>query len=441
MKSNHKYVLQSSILFLIYVMFVKLLLSAHLSIFTYVLCFAMLIPCRYLLSFFADRSFIGILSKELDAKKYYDAINHKYLRLSIIYKLNAEWLVGDYRRLIIMSTAGFKSSRRIRSKCIFLSYLARAYFDIRDYENLSKTVDVFFKLQQNNKKSQKILANYTVFQYYKAYLDKDFEQCVFLTEMRKKKINNDRYNGKLQSLINNINLGIAYYELGDMEKAKAIFQWFIEASPNLNALYEISVMYINAIEGNCLPCSKVHVEEDDAMKNAIISTEKQIKRNKLTLFILISILIGAFVVFSCIEYIEYSKAKDEYIAAVAEYEKDMNEAMERNYPNGEVLVNFNVKKDKQYIDNFGIINTGKRIDLVNVHSINNGENIDFTIIVKKVKIGKYYCEKSPVTNYYIGFKIYDEKKNAKDFYHVVEFTYENTKYWFVIDYIGETPKK
>ena len=31
--------------------------------------------------------------------------------------------------------------------------------------------------------------------------------------------------------------------------------------------------------------------------------------------------------------------------------------------------------------------------------------------IKNVKIGKYYCEKSPVTNYYIGFKIYDEKKN------------------------------
>ena len=435
MKSNHKYILQGSTLFLIYVIFVKLVLSAQLSILTYVLCIAMLIPYRYLLSFFADRSFISVLSKELDAKKYYDAINHKYLRLPIIYKLNAEWLVGDYRKLIIMSTAGFKSSKSIRSKCMFLSYLARAYFDARDYINLSKTVDIFFKLQQNN---QKLLSQFPTFQYYKSYLDKDFEQCVSLTEMRKKKINNGSYNGKLQSLINNINLGIAYYELGNMEKAKVIFQWFIETSPNLNSLYGISVMYINAIEGNCLPCSKIHVEEDDAMKNAIISTEKQFNRNKVTWFGLISILIVAFVAFPCIQY---SKAKDEYIAAVAEYEKDMNEAMERNYPNGEVLANFNVKKDKQYIDNFGIINTGKRIDLVNLHSINSGENIDFTIIVKNVKIGKYYCKKSPATDYYIGFKIYDEKKNAKDFYHVVEFTYENTKYWFVIDYIGETPKK
>ena len=103
---------------------------------------------------------------------------------------------------------------------------------------------------------------------------------------------------------------------------------------------------------------------------------------------------------------------------------------------------FYANDNEPYIASLCIVNTSEGLDLVSVFTYENDEEtIDISILVSNMKIDEYYCTQSDVSKYYIGFQIYSSKPKDNDYYNIVDFTYNNTDYWFIIDYIEETPKK
>lgn len=434
MKKHHKYFILCSVLYSVCLVVVVLLFLFCPPVLSFVLCLLMGLPCKFLVTLFANKIFISILSNELDAQKFYNTIYQKNMRPPIVYQLNAEWYIGNYQKLIALSSAGYKNAKSVRWKCVYLLYLARSYFDVRDYEHLAETVDAFYQLQKDKKKKQKLLLRYPIFQYYKAYLNRDFEKCISLTQMRMGKIQKNRINGKLQWLTTQSDLAVAYYELGNIDKSKEIFEWFIETTPKLNNFYNLSVMYNNAIEEKNAPCSTFQWDEEDAAKieQAFLSLERKRQRNRRILCILIVFCVVVLTAFECIKYTEKLLKQKAYNAALVEYEKDLNTAISTYYHKAKFIKYFAVRDGEQHIDTFCLIDVGDRLDLASVVTYDGGETLDLIQIVEDVQILHDYYVKSAVGNRKITFCISDKQLNDSDYKDIIEYSRNNLNYWIGI---------
>ena len=250
MKNYHKYLIQCIPIYVIWFALLTFVSFFYRTAWSYALCLLVLLPCRLLEIFFVNKNFLSILSNELDAQKFYNTIYKKPPRPGMLYRVYAEWYIGNYQRVIDLASAGVKRTDNLRLRRIYLVYLARAYFNLRNLENLTKTVDAFDQLQKDNNRREKLLSRYPDFRYFKAYMNREYEECVLLTQIRMQKISKKHPIGKLQWLMNQCSCAIAYYEMGNIDKAKEIFQWFVETTPNLNLFYNLSMKYIEEIEKN-----------------------------------------------------------------------------------------------------------------------------------------------------------------------------------------------
>ena len=131
MKARHKYILQCSILFIVYLFVAIFLLFFYPSVLSLAICLLIILPCKLFVTYFANQNFIPILAQEFNAQKFYSTVYQTPFRPSAFYRLNAEWYIGNYKKLIDLSSAGFKHSKRIRLKCAYLASLARAYFETK----------------------------------------------------------------------------------------------------------------------------------------------------------------------------------------------------------------------------------------------------------------------------------------------------------------------
>ena len=437
MKSYNRYLIQCSALYVIYIILAALLLFFYPSVLSFVLCLLMNIPCKFLVTFFANKNLIPILSDELNAQKFYNTIYRKSKHPSALYQLNAEWYIGNYKKLIALSLAGFKHSKNIHKKCIYLVYLARAYFDIRDYRKLNEAVSTFYQLQEGSKKRQKLLSQYPVFEYYKAYLDENFEYCVSIAQNRMESIQNKKSTGKLLWLTNQRNLAIAYYELKEFEKAKKIFLWFVKTTPNLNNFYTISAMYLEAIEKGIPPCSTSHPNEETntQVERDHLSFIKKANKKRVILYILIIVLTATFGVTDFFKYSEKEQEQNDYNSAITEYENDLKIALTKKYGSANFIKYFNLTDETQYIDTFCLIEVDGRLDLVSIVTFDNGDTLDLILLLEGIQIPNHYSVRSAVSNNQIEFYISDEQLPASMDKELIEFSFNNSDYWIEIQSI------
>ena len=436
-----RYWIQSSILFAAYLAIVIYLMFFHTAVWSGMICILLYFPVGYAVRFIADRNFIGILDNELDAQKFYDTIYYKPMRLSTIYRLNAEWYTGNYEKLIILAAAEFKTTKNLPMKCICLSYLARAYFELRDIENLKKTVHVFDELQRDNPKNEKLFSRCSIFSYYKAYIDKDFEQCLSLSEERIKTVQTNRFGGKLQLLSQKSFSAVAYYELGNFNEAKEIFEYLLQTAPKLKNFNHLATKYLSAIENqdDTVLSPVVYQVDTTEYEQKLLLTRRKRKINVLILLIGVVLVLGSLIMQ---EYTEW-KQEQAYKDAIVRYENKLNAALSRRYQPDEqakFLVYFDVDYNGQNIDTLCIVATVNGLDLVSVVTSDGGKTLDTIVLDSHIDISKPHLIKSVVSNYYIGYRIYTTPINKDDFYNVIEFTYDNQKYLLGIDYVDITPK-
>ncbi len=212
MKYYRRYRIQGIGLICGYIVFTMVLFFVFRSIWLYLSWLLVASLYGLAITILGRNIFYGVLSKELDAQKYYDTI-YWAKRPPGILQLHAEWYIGNYKTMVAMASAGYESSKNLRWRCLYLTYLARAYFDLGDESNLTETIHTYCQIQKDNGRKRKRLLGEQSFQYYKAYVNGEYEQCVSLTEMAMKKIQKNRIMGKLNWLAHQSNLAIAYYRL------------------------------------------------------------------------------------------------------------------------------------------------------------------------------------------------------------------------------------
>ncbi len=119
-----------------------------------------IVPCFYFRRFiiiFRDKKLMSPLYYECYSQKYYDIVNLMPLPLDIWFRLYAEEYMGNYDKLIALLSTYYEASKSIKEKCSALNDLARTYFNLRDRENLAKTIEKFNQLKKDNPKNGRCL--------------------------------------------------------------------------------------------------------------------------------------------------------------------------------------------------------------------------------------------------------------------------------------------
>ncbi|MBR2721593.1 MAG: hypothetical protein IKB75_02320 [Clostridia bacterium] len=440
MKPRHKYLLQFSIVFAIYLTIPLSLYFFHLTYWTIIAALVLWFPFRSFAIFLQNKNFFNILMNELDAQKFYNVVYEKPSFYPISCRLDAEWFVGNYAKLIALSSASLKNAKTVRWKASFLSYLARAYFEMHDHENLAKTVDAFYELPKYTRNPQRFLAKYPNLQYYKAYLDKDFEKCVTLIEKRTAYLEKKARNDKLYGLINRSNLAVEYYEIGEFEKAKEIFQQLMEVAPKMDNFYELSIRYINAIEHNESPTLTLQVNEEESAKAEyeFCSTQKRRKRENIIRAILMGILLTFLVSTTNTLGTAYA-TYNEHKTYAAEFDAKLNDAISRKYDSDAKFIEyFVVMNGEDPLEAFCLVEVDGRLDLTSAVTPNNGETANLILLLEDIKIPGEYTVESAVSVYKITFYISDERLSESEYQQIVKYSHNGTNYWFGIKDVFST---
>lgn len=437
MKNYRKYYIECLLIHAIhFILAVFLVTYFDLAIWTILVSMALHIPCALLTFASANKNFISILSKEGDAWNFYDTVYKSPIRYSMTYRLNAEWYVGNYENLIALSQTGYRQAKKSQSKALYLLYLARAYFDLRDFENLEKTVNEFCKLEKIDPKKARYME---AFKYYRFFLDKKFDICIFISEEQIKKNNTKTNNGKMILLTQKSNYAVACYENGDFDKAKEIFESFLDETPGLCNFKALSEKYLEAIEKkDDTVISSVIIEVDP---DAAVPDFHKIKNRNIKAKILI--LVGIVMIVTSLishEYNEY-KQEEKYQNELKQFEDEMKLTVAKSYSDFEILSHFAVYKNGKLIDYFIIIQTTDGIDLLQYVTYDDGVSKDVIIVQSKVLKSETYCIEAITKGNFIGFSITDSEESvSSEVYECIPITVNDIEHWFYIDYIEATPR-
>lgn len=445
---NHKkiYLIKCITVLTIYILFISLaLLRFGVNIWTFSFIILLYVPSKILIKLIANKTYIEILSKEFNSQEFYAAIYQKPMSPPISYRINAEWYIGNYEKLIALSLSGLKNAKNVYQKCFYLTYLARAYFELRDFDNLTKAASEFYELKEDNPSKQKTFEKFPAFEYYEAFLARDFDTCIFVSKSTMYKQNISTKH-KLQWLTQKMNYAIALYESGDIESAKEHFTYFCEATPKLNNFSEISKKYIEAIKTKnieILAPITINVDTTEAERTFSEMIHKG-KIRKIILWVCISLIIIGLAVSAYLDNRrneQEQQRQEEYENELKQYETILNSAISRKYENYELLTYSTVKKDDQVIDTLVLIESQGTVDLLQYVSYDKGISTECIVTHSDLKQNVSYSIFSIAEGYYIEFAFTDIKSNIPNSSYVVRpIIIDGNGYWFYVDYIEHTPR-
>lgn len=250
-KYNHK--LRISFLITVFICAIILFLQINL-ILKITLAVLFFIITTYLASKTIRKKHIdSILLNELNPQKYFMVISGTNLINEYAFDEIAVSLhIGDYNAAINICNQKTNNKKTARLNCVYLTYLARAYFDMCDWEELKNTCDKFEKMLSEIKKPRMVKALQKTcgpsFEYYKKFLSGDYSGCKAV--LLNKNDNSDKNNNnKINIITTHFLYAITCYKLGELTEAKEKFNYIVNEAPLLYCS-EISKKYINAIENN-----------------------------------------------------------------------------------------------------------------------------------------------------------------------------------------------
>lgn len=379
---------------------------------------------------------LPVLSKNLDAVTFKEIVNNKHFVAPLFFKANAALANGDYQTVIDIASLQISNKKtRIRHKYYYLSLLARSYFELRDFTKLDILLKKHDELKELNPSKKFFNAHSSKWDYYRHFLKSNFETCQVLCKskeeaLKTKKPNNSNYD----ALVNSFYYAVACYSAGNIETAQQVFDEIIHKAPQMQ-LSTISQRYVDSINATSeltiiddLIPQKNYQPYDD-------KTIKKIHRHKaisVILIIFVCALTITFLIFDFLIEKEQIKQNSEYISAIAEYEKNLNNAIANKYDHAIFVKYFNVTEGTQHIDTFCLIEHENGLDLASIVTYNNGESLDFVILIEDIQIPNHYSVKSAVSNNQIECYISDGQLPTSKDKELIEFSVNNKNYWIEI---------
>ena len=432
-----KYISKSTIVSIFYfIIFIALLIVFYKNPFLQIVTILLAVYLhKILIILIAQRQFMPVLIKELNAPKFNEAINSKGFVAPVIYRISAALTLGDYQTVVNIADVKLKKEKlSIQNKVIYLSALAKAYFELRDFDKVKELCSKYNELKGSYPKKSYFKSKYSLWNYFDSFLANDYEACKTLCKKAISTSNSKKTNyGKLQ---NGFYYAVACYENGEMEEAKKAFENIIAFAPNMY-LANVSQKYIEGIEANSqIVMSETEVLPEQDYKLFDDAGLAKIRRNKIIMRILLILCIFLFAISFFINNAERGGNSD-----LLSYEARLNKSISSYYDDAEAVTSFTLKTDANvHIDDICLINSGGVLDLVSVVTRDGGDTFGLEKLVTNIALDVPYCVYSHITNYYIGFQIYTDKSWDTDCYNVVEFEYNGQTCWLCVDYIGAAPR-
>lgn len=360
----------------------------------------------------------------------------------MIFRLHAEWYVGNYEKLILISQTGYKTSKNLEKKCVYLIFLARAYFELYNIDKLKQITNTFFQLKEKNPTRETLFSKYKIFSFYKSFINEDYTECINYVENQLKHLNIRKPGDNLKWLTQRTNYAICFYWQDNKQKAKELFEYFKQNTPHLANFYKLAERYLSAIEHNNSSIIKKTTYDDvktSDFEYQTLSLRKRIKKKRIIFSILLFIFCGFLMSSEIIDYMDNINSQSEYSNDVIAYENDLNSAISKNYDNAKFIKYFNVRDGEQHIDAFCLIDTGDGWDLANIVTYDGGETLDLMLLGENIQIERDYTVKSTTSNYQIALYISDKPLSSSDYKQIIEYSHNDTNYWFGIKQTTQLP--
>lgn len=395
-------------------------------------------PLTLTIRWFSIKNFSDILSSEKNSRKFYDTIHHRPLRPSLLYRLCAEWYIGDYEKLILLSHAGYKTSKSMRMKITSLVFLARAYFELHNIDRLKEVTDTFFELEKANPKKKNLFSNYKIIHFYKSFIDENYAKCMEFVDDQLNHLDTRKQKDELRWLTQQSNRAICFYWQGNKQKAQELFELFKSTSPNLENFNGLADKYLLAIENDDSSIINISVYDNTDINDfeyQFLALRTKEKKKKIIFSILLLIFLGVLTSLEIKDYKDRIEFQSRYENDIIEYENNLKIAITKKYGNANFIKYFNITDGTQHIDSFCLVKHGNGLDLTSIVTYDGGESLDLIILIEDIQIPNDYSVKSAVSNNQIEFYISNEQLPTSTDKELIEFSFNNSDYWIEIQSI------
>lgn len=427
----YQYFFWSIVVISIYTVLSVSIIWFYPNILSVIICVAMYILLKILVSIIATMTLGSILFKKLDALEFRNVINDKHLLPPLTYRLTAALSAGDYQTVVNIATSQIGNKNlHIKKKYFYLCSLASVYFELRDFEKLKILVSKYEEYKANYPSKAFFYEQLSVWDYYKNFLGQKYEDCKIVCKERNLRLKPNAMGAKIGKLRNDFFYAIACYENGETDVAKEYFESIIFVAPKMY-LANISKKYLEAIEQNCLTIlSDIEILPDFNYKIYNEKTIAKIRYGKIIKTVLAIVFVVLLVISSSFNH-KMKKSK---------FEVKLDAALEEEYGQITKIEIFSLKKDKKNVGSLCILDLDDDLILVEVGSNNEGQTFATFELARDIVFDAYYCSKSWLNDYYIGFEIATNKPLNDSFYYMLEFEFNGNTYWFYVDYIEDFPK-
>ena len=294
-----------------------------------------------------------------------------------IYQISGAISSGDYQTSINIATKSLSNKKvNEKAKCYYLSVLARAYFELRDFEKLKLLVAKFDEYQAKISLRKRKNDN-SIWEYYRCFLKSDYEACKLLCSQWGRQLKNNTWGTDLKKIQYDFLYAIAYYENNEIDKAKQVFLNIMQKAPDLY-LSVLSEKYIGATQGD-----KLYFEEILPDGNYQVLANKKLKAMRLIKTVCLILVIVALV---AIDHIPGTKD-------LSKYDSKLQIALSQQYTDFEVLDHINVEANGVVKDALVFIeNETAGIDVGFIITYDNGNSYDVKIMESNITYGSYSLE-------------------------------------------------
>lgn len=390
-----------------------------------------LLVLRFAIRITADKTILTVLFDQLEAFEFQKIINDNRFISPLTYRVNAAISTGDYQTVVNIVTTQMQKKRcSIRAKYSYLCILALTYFELRDFEKLQTLITKYDEYKVSYPSKSFLRSSNSTWNYYKYFLEQNYEACKAVCKERGLELNPKAWNTKIIKLQNDFLCAVACYENGELDEAKKFFENIIAFAPRMNHA-TLSQKYLVAIkQGQPISLDNVAIIPDSNYRIYDTKTEAKIRNYRLIIRVGVVIVAAFLIASSVLSSLGRRKNSD-----ISIFDKNLSRAVIQHYEDATVLDYFNLYKDETFVDSLGLIVENDCIHLIEIVSIDNGQTINISLIEENIELDKYYCEKSPASNYYIGFVLSQTAIIDTDTYCIRELTIKHNNFRLIIDYI------
>ena len=341
----------------------------------------------------------SILYQDLDAKRYYDELFFKSKNTpDLIQSIVANWFVGNHRQMESILEENVKNYEG-NDKNTLLSYLKFVYFETRNKEKLKEVMN-------RAEEFPKGVAG----EFFSNYLNGKYESCFVECDKIEewlKNLKNKNKNLPFEMLRVEFMRAVTYYDMGDSQKSREIFEGIIRKAPDIHYA-DIASQYLKAME-----TGEEQFVSIDALfvdRCQVVNPKSQKKRRPwrvALIWILIVALVIGIVWGFLLNSDKNNEPRDE---AQVLYDQKIHQYLNSHYSDYDILYGYRLGGEDIYViksnGKYSII--GYVFDLIE----DNDPITAFTIYAENMDVDKRYEASLWSNNYKISFMITD------NYYHV-----------------------